>query len=93
MKAVWGDGGWEAITTAAVRKATGWREKGLGCDTLLKSPLVKWWLGEACGETLFSGELLRKHGELTSRPAFLSNPELLLHTVTVCQRTEGKGLS
>lgn len=34
-------------------------------DTLLKGPLVKgplekWWLGEACGETLVSAELLRK---------------------------------
>lgn len=30
-------------------------------STLLKGPFEMWWLGEARGETLLSGELLRKH--------------------------------
>lgn len=30
-------------------------------STLLKGPFEMWWLGEARGETLLSGELLKKH--------------------------------
>lgn len=30
-------------------------------STLLKGPLVMWWLDDVRGETLFSGEVLRKH--------------------------------
>lgn len=57
----------------------------LGTDTLLTGPLETWWFGEACGETLFSGELLRKHWGWTSALVWFPKPVVLLHMVRVCE--------
>lgn len=58
----------------------GWDGEG----DLLRGPLEMWWLGDARGETLFSGELFRKHWGLSSGLVWFSKPVVLLHTASVC---------
>lgn len=55
-----------------------------------RGPLVTWWLGDACGETLFSGERLRKHWGFMSGRVWPSRPVELLHIVRVWEYKGGK---
>lgn len=63
MKAVWGEGDYKKLERSRLdqRRIQVSKRTRFVWDTLLKGPLVKWWLGEACGETLVSAQLGRKH--------------------------------